>query len=67
MSKGNKMRATFSQQGDEIKGFISVEGDGLFMFECLALMVERLAEKVGTTPDDVVRDLYSVVMGKVKP
>ena len=67
MSKGNRMRATFSQRGDEIAGTISVEGDGLFMLECLVLLVENLAAKVGTTPDDVVRDLYSLIAGKVTP
>jgi len=61
----NKMRATFSQRGDEIKGTISVDGDGLFMLECLALLVENLGAKVGQTPDAVVRDLYSLVAGKV--
>lgn len=45
MSKGNSMRATFSQRGDEIAGTISVEGDGLFMLECLALLVENLAAR----------------------
>lgn len=59
------MRATFSQRGDEIKGTINLEGGGLFMLECLALLVENLAAKVGQTPDAVVRDLYSVVAGKV--
>lgn len=67
MSKGNRMRATFSQQGEEIKGTISLQGDGLFMLECLGLLVENLAAKVDTTPDDVVRDLYSLIAGKVKP
>ena len=52
----NKMRATFSQRGD-----------GLFMLECLALLVENLGAKVGQTPDAVVRDLYSIVTNKVKP
>jgi len=61
----NKMRATFSQRGDEIKGTISVDGDGLFMLECLTLLVENLGAKVGQTPDAVVRDLYSLVAGKV--
>lgn len=67
MSKGDRMRATFSQRGQEIAGTISVEGDGLFMLECLALLVENLAAKVGQPPDAVVRDLYSIVTGKVKP
>ena len=49
----NKMRATFSQRGDEIAGTISVEGDGLFMLECLGLLVENLAAKVGTSPVNV--------------
>lgn len=67
MSKGPRMRATFSQRADEIKGTISVDGDGLFMLECMALLVDNLAAKVGQTPDAVVRDLYSIVTNKAKP
>lgn len=66
MSQGNRMRATFSERAGEIRGTINVEGDGLFMLECVGLLVENLAAKVGTTPDDVVRDLYSLISGKVK-
>lgn len=65
MSTGNKMRATFSQRGNEIRGTITLEGDGLFTLECLALMVDNLASKIDSTPDAVVRDLYSLVTGKV--
>lgn len=62
-----KMRATFSQRGDEIWGTISLEGDQLFALECLALQVENIAKKVGVTPAEVVRDLHSLIAGKVTP
>lgn len=60
-----RMRATFSQRGDEICGTISVEGDQLFVLECLALQVENIAKKLGLPPTEVARDLYSLVAGKV--
>ena len=64
MSK-NKMRVSLSQKDGEIKGIVESHGDGLFMLECLALIVETLAKKVGVPPEEVARDLHSVVAGKV--
>ena len=59
------MRATFSQRGDEIVGTTELPGDGAFVLECLAIIVEKLAEQSGVPKQEVVTDLYSVVMGKV--
>ena len=62
-----KYRATFSQRGDEIKGAINWDGcDGGFMLECLHEQVVYLAKQSGIDPGEIVRDLYSIVMGKVK-
>ena len=60
-----KLRATFSQRGDEICGTISLDGDQLFALECLALQVENIAKKTGVPPAEVARDLYTLVAGKV--
>lgn len=62
-----RMRATFSQRGDEICGTISLDGDQLFALECLALQVESIAKKVGVAPAEVARDLYSLIARKVVP
>ena len=62
-----KYRATFSQRGDEIKGTINWDGcDGGFMMECLQEQVVYLAKQSGIDPGEIVGDLYSIVMGKVK-
>lgn len=62
-----KYRATFSQRGDEIAGTINWDGcDGGFMLECLHEQVVYLAKQSGIDPGEIVRDLYSIVMGKVK-
>lgn len=62
-----KYRATFSQRGDEIKGTINWDGcDGAFVMECLHEQVVYLAKQGNLDPGEVVRDLYAVVMGKVK-
>ena len=62
-----RYRATFSQRGDEIAGTINWEGcDGAFVLECLHEQVVYLAKQSGIDPGEIVRDLYSIVMGKVK-
>lgn len=61
-----KMRITLTQQHDEIKGTIETPGDPAFVLDCLALIIEHAAEKFEVTPDAVVRDLYSIVTGKVR-
>ena len=62
-----KYRATFSQRGDEIAGTINWDGcEGAFVMECLHEQVVYLAKQSGIDPGEIVRDLYSMVMGKVK-
>lgn len=61
-----KMRVSLSQRGDEIGGTVELPRDGVFVLEGLALVVETFARQHGVTPDEVVRDLYSIVCGKVK-
>ena len=61
-----KMRITITQQRDEIKGTIETPGDPAFVLDCLALIVEHMAAKFEVTSDAVVRDLYSIVTGKVR-
>ena len=62
-----KYRATFSQRGDEIAGTINRENcDFAFVMECLHEQVVYLAKQSGIDPGEIVRDLYSIVTGKVK-
>lgn len=64
MSK-NKMRVSLSQTGTDITGVVESHGDGLFMLECLTVIVESLARKVGVPPAEVARDLYAIIDGRV--
>lgn len=61
-----KLRITLTQLRDEIKGTIETPGDAAFVLDCLALVIEHTAAKFEVTPDVVVRDLYSIVTGKVR-
>jgi hypothetical protein len=60
-----KMLISLSQKGDEIKGTVELPADPAFILEGLAIVVETFAQLAGVTPDAVVRDLYSIVCGKV--
>lgn len=60
-----KMRVSISQQGDELKGVVELPGDPAFVLEGLALIIGRVAAQFDVPPDAVVRDLYSLVCGKV--
>lgn len=62
----SKLRISLTQKGDEIKGTVELPGDPLFVLEALSVAIEAMAKKFEVTPDAVVRDLYSVVCGKVK-
>lgn len=62
----NKMRVSLVQRGDEIRGTVELCTDGVFVLEGLAMVVEQFARQHNVSPEEVVRDLYSVVCGKVK-
>lgn len=61
----SKMRVSLSQRGDEIRGTVELPADPAFVLEGFAMAIERFATQSGVTAGDVVRDLYSIVMGKV--
>jgi hypothetical protein len=61
----SKMRATFSQRGDDIHGTISIDGDGVFAMECVALIISELATKYQVPVAEVIQDLHSIAAGKV--
>lgn len=61
------MRVSLSLRGDEIRGTVELPGDPAFVLEGLALVIERFAQQSGVAPAAIVQDLYSIVMGKVKP
>lgn len=60
------MRVSLTEQRGEIKGNIQTTGHGAFHLECLAQIVEAIAKTSGVPADEVVRDLYAVVTGRVK-
>lgn len=62
----SKLRISLTQKGDEIKGTVELPGDPLFVLEALSLVVEAFGKQHNVSPDAVVRDLYSVVCGKVR-
>lgn len=61
-----KMRVSLSQRGDEIAGTVELPRDGVFVLEGLTLVIETFAKQHGVEPAEAVRDLYSIVAGKVK-
>lgn len=62
----NKMRVSLVQRGDEIRGTIELCKDGVFVLEGLAMVVEQFARQHNVPPEEVARDLYSIVCGNVK-
>lgn len=62
----NKMRVSLTQRDDEIRGTIELCKDGVFVLEGLAMVVEQFARQHNVPPEEVVQDLYSIVLGKVK-
>lgn len=57
----NRFRATFTQRGEFIQGSVTSEGDGAFVLECLSEIVTSLSKKTGIGPDEIVRDLYTLI------
>ena len=57
----NKMRISLTEKNGEIRGKIECSGDGLFMIEALAQVVESLAQYYGVPPVELLNDLKGVV------
>ena len=53
----NKIRISLTEQHGEIRGTIQSEGDGVFRFEALALVIEKLAADCRVPPDELLNDL----------
>ena len=62
----NKMRVSLVQRDNEIRGTIELCKDGVFVLEGLAMVVEQFARQHNVPPEEVARDLYSIVCGNVK-
>lgn len=60
-----KLSIKLQQRGQDIQGRIELPADNLFTLECLNLIVEKVADKVEMTPDQVMQDLYVIVMGHI--
>jgi hypothetical protein len=57
----NKMRISLTEKNGEIRGKIEFSGDGLFMLESLAQVIESLAKNRGIPPRELLNDLKGVV------
>jgi hypothetical protein len=53
-----KLRASLTQQSDEIKGVIDMGNDPAFNLEALLLIVERVAENHKVPLSQVIQDLW---------
>ena len=53
----NKLRISLVEKNGEIRGTIQSEGDGVFRFEALALVIEKLAGDWKVTPQELLSDL----------
>ena len=60
-----KLEITLEHNGDMIDGRVCLPADALFTLECLNIIVENLAQQTNQTPDQVMQDLYVIVMGHV--
>ena len=65
MTAPAKFRATFTQRGDDAVGTVEWHGGVPFALECVALVIEQIAKSTGVPPLEVIRDLNSIVHGKV--
>ena len=52
----SKMRVSLAEKSGEIKGTIQCDGDGVFLLECVAAILEKLAASVGVPPEELCRD-----------
>ena len=55
------MRVSLTEKNGEIKGVIECSGDGLFMLEALAEIVDVLAGDYGVHPHTLLNDLKGLV------
>lgn len=61
----NRFHASFKQVGDELQGKVVSAGSPAFTLECLAEIVTGISQQTGISRAEIVRDLYSLVSGKV--
>ena len=57
----NKMRISLTEKNGEIRGKIECSGDGLFILEAVAQIIESLAKDYGVPPVELLNDLKGVV------
>jgi len=57
----NKLRISLVEKNGEIRGTIQSEGDGVFRFEALALVIEKLAADCYVTTDELLNDLQRYI------
>ena len=53
----NKLHISLVEKNGEIRGTIQSEGDGVFRFEALALVIEKLASDLKVPPKELLNDL----------
>ena len=59
------MKINLTERKGEIVGSIKLSADPAFNLEALVTVIEALAQQHNVAPDAVVRDLYSLVCGRV--
>lgn len=63
----SKFSATLETVHDEVFGTVELPADDpAAALDCLAALVNVVGEQYGVAPDQVVRDLYAMVTGRVK-
>lgn len=55
-----KLRASLTQQGDEIKGTVECGADPAFNLEAILLIIERVAETHKMPVSEVIQDLWKL-------
>lgn len=60
------MRVELFQLDGEIRGNVYLPADPGFVLEGLQMVIEQFSVQSGVPADAIVRDLYSLVTGRVK-
>ena len=57
----NKLRISLTEDREDIKGQVQLDGPMYFALECLALAIDTLANSSKVDPVELTRDLYLLV------
>lgn len=57
----NKLRISFSENHENIKGSIKLEGDTTFIMSCMASVVEHIAKAYDVPEHRVLEDIWKTI------